>query len=338
MMRWRALLAGGILVLAGAALAQRVPDYSAPPVRPNADTRRVEAAVIDLANAIEENFIDPIIARRYAARLRQRVRTGAYGRRGTIWDSLETLNADLRAAHPAAPISVSPTVAPPAVLPPRANRPEPAAIAEAGWRADGVAYIQFRRFSAAAEDLARLDRFMAEHQGARAIIFDLALIRAGEGLAEMDAIFPYLFERPTALIGYERRSANRLAPRPTLRQSPAPLGLVRQVHWALPAGVATPLRTGRLYIILSGSSGAGARNFARALQRTGRVTLIGEPSAARGLPSRDFVFPYFAAFFPIGRTYDPATGRDFDMSEIAVDVAAPSYAAQREALRRAAAP
>jgi len=71
------------------------------------------------------------------------------------------------------------------------------------------------------------------------------------------------------------------------------------------------------------------------LKRTHRATIIGEPTAGAGhyggvMPIGD----KFRAFVPVGRTFDPDTGKDWEGTGVAPDVAVPAKDALVEALVR----
>ena len=76
-------------------------------------------------------------------------------------------------------------------------------------------------------------------------------------------------------------------------------------------------------------------HFALAMKRTGRATLIGEATAGAGhfggmLPLND----NFAAFIPVGRTFDPDTGEGWEGRGVSPDVEVPVADALVEALVR----
>jgi C-terminal processing protease CtpA/Prc len=73
-----------------------------------------------------------------------------------------------------------------------------------------------------------------------------------------------------------------------------------------------------------------------ALKRTGRATIVGEPTAGAGhYGTIRQIGERFSAFIPIGRTFDPDTGDGWEGDGVAPDVAVPAAAALAEALVRA---
>jgi C-terminal processing protease CtpA/Prc len=95
------------------------------------------------------------------------------------------------------------------------------------------------------------------------------------------------------------------------------------------------LRDAKIYLLTAGRTGSAAEHFALAMKRTGRATLIGETTAGAGhfggmLPLND----NFAAFIPVGRTFDPDTGKGWEGDGVTPHVEVPAADALIEALVR----
>ena len=91
-------------------------------------------------------------------------------------------------------------------------------------------------------------------------------------------------------------------------------------HEAIP-GEATPLRTAKVYLLVSNKTASAAEHFALAMKSTGRATLIGEATAGAnhfGGPAE--LNEHFAVWMPVGRTYDIKTGKDWEGAGVAPDV------------------
>jgi hypothetical protein len=336
-----ALLAAAALAATGIAAAQD--PRPAPPVAVPADSEAHRAEVVGrLASALEENFVFPDIARRYAEALRTKAAAGGYADLGERF--ADTVTADLQAIHPDRHLRLGATGARAAAGPgPRRVMRMPDAsesVGESGWIADGVAYIELTLFPGDPRVVDQVRAFMAAHSNAHAIIFDIRRHRGG-GLAEMDVIFSYLFARETLLVGMDTRTAaernggNPLGEPATLRTASAPESVVRRMHYAIPGAQATPLRGARVFVLTSRRSGSAAEHFALAMKRTGRATLIGEPTAGAGHYGRMVDFGGYAAFIPVGRTYDPDNNQGWEGTGVSPNVAMPADQALDEALRRA---
>lgn len=347
MVRRLILPIGTALAAAGAALAQG--PQSAPPSAtapsPAADSDADRAALVDrLAATLDDNFVFPEVAHRYAAALRAKAAAGGYANLGDPSHFGETVTADLQAISPDRHLRFGPTGAGPGPAGPGPRRvmrmPDASqSIGESGWIADGVAYINLTLFPGDPAVVARIRRFMEAHQDARAIIFDIRGHHGG-GLAEMDVIFSYLFGHETALVCMDTRvAAERNGGNPlgdssaTLRRLSGPDGVVRRMHYAIP-GPATPLRNARIFLLTSHRTGSAAEHFSLAMKRTHRATLIGEPTAGAGHYGRMVDFGGYAAFVPVGRTFDPDNNWDWEGVGVPPDVAVPADQALEEALRR----
>jgi C-terminal processing protease CtpA/Prc len=211
---------------------------------------------------------------------------------------------------------------------------------EARWLAPGIAYVRFNLFPGDPESVRAADRFMAEHVGAKTIIFDIRTHRGG-GLAEMNAIFPYLFARPTTLVTMDTRASvdraggNPIGDEPAMRRVPASDDVVRREHFVTPNPAEKRLFGARVYVLTSGFTGSAAEHFALALKRTHRATLVGETTGGAGnyggmRPLGD----KYSVFVPVGRTFDPDTGKGWEGTGVAPDVAVPAERALAEALAR----
>jgi C-terminal processing protease CtpA/Prc len=234
--------------------------------------------------------------------------------------------------------------------------PEPARAAEApqrrgpppGWPpliqaaktiAPGIGYIRFTAFMGTDVEVAAVRKWLAENANAKTLIFDLRNHHGG-GLDEQDAIFSYLFAKPTPLVKMAvakdlfDRGDSPLASGPTLKFEAQGDKMVA-THTAIP-GADTPLRTAKVYLLVSNKSGSAAEHFALALKSSGRATLIGEATAGAnhfggGQPLNE----HFGVWMPVGRTYDIKTGKDWEGDGVAPDIAADPRQALVVALEKA---
>lgn len=322
---------------AAAAAGMAHPPQSAEP--PAAEAPAAAETIEALATQLEDNFVFPEIGARYAAALRAK---GAAGYAGLSGAALaEALTADLRAVHPDRHLRVFPPSAE-EPGPRRAGGPPPAfrAIAESGWVADGVAYIDFAGFPGDPETVAAVERFLADHAGARALIVDIRGHRGG-GLAEMDALFAELFAAETELVrmdtrkAVEERHGSPVSDGPTLRRIEAPETIVRRAHYAVPAEAPSPWRDVPVYLLTSSRSASAAEHFALSLKRTGRAVLVGETTRGAGHYGGRAGLPGgYSAFIPVGRTWDPDTGEGWEGTGVAPHVPVAADEALGEALRR----
>ena len=339
-----ALVAAAMVAAAiTAAQTHAPPPQPAAPAAPQPETEADRAAVVAaLATALDENFVFPDVARRYAAMLRANAAAGAYANLGPRF--AETLERELQALHADRHLRIG-SANPAAAAGPGPRRvmrmPDPSiAIGQSGWIADGVAYIDIGLFPGNPETVARFERFLEQHSDAHTLIFDIRNHRGG-GLAEMDAIFSWIFPRETLLVGMDTRSAvvrrrgEPIPDGPTLRRVASPDTVVRRMHYAVPSSRPTRLREARVFLLTSRRSGSAAEHFALSLKRTGRATLIGETTAGAGHYGGMVPLGHgYSAFVPVGRTYDPDTDQGWEAVGVAPNIAVPADQALDEALRR----
>jgi len=280
---------------------------------------------LKLADELATKFVIPEQGRAYAAMLRANAASGRYDT-GTRKQLADRVTDDLQAVHKDGHLHV--------ILAPKDDGPQgaggppknfPPLIQSAKWLAPGVAYIRFTAFMSTPEEVAAVSKFMAEHSQAKTLIFDLRNHHGGR-LGEMDVIFPYLFAQKTPLVRMEMARA-------IFDQFGSPFGdapsftftkgtdRVSAVHTATP-GAETPLRSAKVYLLTSNATASAGEHFSLAMKSTGRATLIGEATAGAnhfGGPSP--LNDHFGVWMPIGRTSDLKTGKDWEGSGIAPDIA-----------------
>jgi hypothetical protein len=341
------------LILAGAAcasaplLAQAAPGSKAEAVRPAKvafDKADAEAAVRDLASAVEENYVFPDIGRKYAAFLREGLAAGKYASFADADAFAKQVTGDLRAFHKDGHLRLEP-VRPErrgAAQAPNGGPPDGNDVAKAGWLAPGVAYIDFKGFPGNETTLAEVRRFLAKHKDAKTLIID-ARHNGGGGLAEMNLIFAEIFAGPATLVTMDIRTAveekhgSPFDPKdPLLRRIAGPETINRREHIVVPAAQQSALRDAKVYLLTSKRTFSAAEHLSLALKRTHRATLVGE--ATGGGAHFGGMAPMgkgYAAFVPVGRTFDPVTGESWEGVGVKPDVAVPADKALDEALKLA---
>lgn len=290
------------------------------------DAQEGRAVALKLADELQTKFVIPEQGKAYAAMLRANAATGRYDG-GTRKQLADRLTDDLQATHKDGHLHVmlAPKDEGPRGSGGGAPRNFPPLIQSAKWLAPGIAYIRFTAFMGTPEEVAAVTKFMAEHQSARTLIFDLRNHHGG-GLAEMDVIFPYLFSKPTPLVKMEMARA-------IYDQFGSPFGeakglvftkgpeRVSAIHSATP-GAATPLRNSKVYLLTSNATASAAEHFSLAMKSTGRATLIGEATAgANHFGGPGPLNDHFAVWMPIGRTSDLKTGQDWEGAGVQPDLA-----------------
>jgi hypothetical protein len=352
------VLANIALFLSSAVMAQ---DTTTP--TPRARSGSFDPAIESLAGKLERDYIIPATGARYAAMLRANLARGTYADFADAAQLAGRLTADLRAVAPDGHLRVATGAdvmrrvrvdrsAPPDAAGPRPAPPEPRPgatlqlrpagppIEDPKWIADGVAYIRLNEMPGTPETVAAVDQFMRDHATARAIIIDARTLRGG-GMAEMNVMFPYLYSRETTLVAMEvsqRIDDERRLPLDAgapMRAVTGPPGVVRREHFVVPHPDEHRLFDAQVFFLTSNRTASAGEHLALALKRTHRATLVGGRTAGGNhFGGFEDLGQGLSAFIPIGRTFDPDTGADWEGIGIVPDVDVAPDAALDEALRR----
>lgn len=347
-MQLRALIMAGAALASAPLLAQAapVPAAAPEPARPAFDKADAEKAVTDLATALEENFVFPDKGEAYAEMLRSNLAAGKYADFADAPAFAEKVTADLQAVHKDGHLRlrVAPAEQRGQAQAPNGGPASANDVTKAGWLAPGVAYIAFDGFPGNETTVAEVRKFLAAHRDAKGLIID-ARRNGGGGLAEMNLIFAEIFARPTTLVTMDIRTAveekhgSPFDPKDTLlRRIPGPASINRREHIVVPAQQQGALKDAKVFLLTSKKTFSAAEHLSLSLKRTGRATLVGE--ATGGGAHFGGMAPMgkgYAAFIPVGRTFDPDTGQSWEGTGVAPDVAVPSNKALDEALKLAGA-
>ncbi|MBA3811363.1 MAG: S41 family peptidase [Caulobacteraceae bacterium] len=308
----------------------------------SADERR--GAIEQLSKVLENDFVFPDVGARYAAILRANLAGGAYDSLTDPTAFGERVTADLQAVAKDGHLRLAPQEVfaqrrPPPADAPASTRPSgPPGLEEAKMIGD-VAYLRFNEFPEDPAVAAAARRFLLAHADAKAVIIDARPHRGG-GLGVMDAILPLLYARETHLVRMDTRASvadsGPMQDGPTLVRQPSPPTIVSRDHVVTPDPSERRLQHVPIYYLTSRSTASAAEHLALAFKRTRRAILIGETTRGAGhYGGLQDIGDRFAAFIPVGRTYDPDTGWDWEGKGVAPDVAVPADQALDEAIREA---
>jgi hypothetical protein len=326
-------------LLAQAAAPAPAASHAAAPASLPLESGEGRAVAAKLADELVSTFVYRDQADAYAAMLRHYAASGRYDS-GTRGDLAKRMTDDLMAVRKDGHLHLM--VAEPDDEPGGsggAPKGFPPLIQSAKWIAPGIAYIRFTAFMSTDEELAAVRSFMRDHIDAKTIIFDLRNHHGGR-LGEMDAIFPYLFAAKTPLVKMEMARSifdqfgSPYGDGPTLEFARDDAH-VTATHYAVP-GETTALRDAKVYLLVSNKTASAGEHFALAFKTTGRATLIGEATAGANhfggpAPLND----HFGVWMPVGRTYDPKTGKDWEGDGVQPDIAADPKQALVIALEKA---
>jgi hypothetical protein len=303
------------LLCAATALAARAGSPSSALER--ADIR---SAAAELAELLEGRYVFPNAGERYATHLREQAAAGAYDGAATAGALAARFEAELNALHPDAHLRVTATDSTDEAAPNvrRLEVPRRSALSGARWIADDIAYVAVNLLPGDEVSQQAMAGFLSEHEAARALVLDLRSCPGGT-LPVMDVLFAHLFSQRTHLVTMDTRVEAEQAggaifsDLPSLTREAAPDGIVRRYHWALPKAPASPLADKPVYV-LTGGTGSACEHLALALKASGRATLVGSVTGGAGHYGSVEAFGggRFEVFVPVGRTFDPQTGRDWE--------------------------
>jgi hypothetical protein len=324
----------------------------------NAPVTAAEAreTAAEFARLVEENYVDPVKARSYAAAVRAAAGRGAYDGAGTVQALADILTRDVLAVAPEGHLRVMPAGADqgpgPRMVMRRvggAQEEETAAplepgpgkhIEEARWLAPGIAYIRFTLFAGEPATRAAIAKFMRDHGDAKTVIVDLRTTRGGSA-NEVEEILGYFFGEEAVVMKADIRESvlqRASGPRPLGRRAaPTQPGVVTMEHVVSPNPSERRLFDAKVLVLTSEGTGSAAEHFALALKSAGRGTLIGEVTGGAGnfaLTGPQPIGSRFTAFIPVGRTYDPRSGRGWEGTGVEPNIAVPAQRALIEALTR----
>jgi C-terminal processing protease CtpA/Prc len=209
------------------------------------------------------------------------------------------------------------------------------------WIADGIAYIRFNLFPGTPETVAATKAFMLEHVTARAVIID-GRHNHGGGTDEVNIMLPYFYAKPTRLVAMEaseqvvKAEGFPVSEDEFFHRVKAPPRMVRFEHVITPNPTEHRLFKAKLFYLTSADTGSAGEVLAFALKLTRRGTLVGEPT--RGMDHFGHFLPLgegLEIFMPMGRTFDPVTGKDWESVGVAPDVLTPVDKALDVALKLA---
>lgn len=299
-----------------------------------ADEVNGDAVAEKYAALLDRDYVYPETGRKYAAALRAGIKAGRY--KTLSGEALaRAIDTDIDAVAPDGHLRLRiPEEARPSGAagsgggggPAPGPRPQKVPIEQAGWIAPGIAFVRFNVFPNDPGVTAQAAKFMADHADAKAIIFDIRS-HGGGGLDQMDVIFPWIFGKETRLVTMATRASvdaeggSPISSIASLRMVKGDPAMVTREHWVTP-NADKRLRDAKIYVLTSGATGSAAEHFSLAMKHTGRGVLVGSATGGANHFGRgDDLGGGYGAFIPVGRTYDPVTGKDWEGDGVQPDIA-----------------
>jgi len=290
------------------------------------DARGRRAAADELAGLMERYYLFPDVARKYAEMLRKKAAAGNFDALGSLSEFASMLQSDMRAVHQDAHLRVTPATGQGSSIT-QAQRRVGDALQGASWIGDGVAYLAVAMLPGDESTAQRMGAFLDEYKGAKALVLDLRRCPGGT-LNVMDVLFSRLYAERTHLLTMDMRADasagldSVFGALPTLERVDAPDGTRRWRHWAIPAAGQDAWHSTRVYVLTNATASA-CEHLTLALKRTGRATVVGATTRGAGHfgGDRTFAGGRLQVFLPVGRTYDPVTGEDWEGGGVTPNVA-----------------
>ncbi len=295
-----------------------------PEPRPTAPlTDQARMAVVDsAAGLLARYYVTRDTAEMIGARLRERVRSGAYAGMTDRAAFARALTDDIRAIHPDQHLLVA---AGPQVQGPQRRAPQADSaagrfrfITDARVLDGNVGYLKMSSFPGPREAMDEMAAALRTLERTDAMIIDVRESRGGSaGLANF-LISHFTAPNLLSLAVFDPATGDTTLRR-TLPEVPGPRRL------DVP-----------LFVLIDKGSRSAAEDVPFVLRNLGRATLVGERTAGAGRNNR---------FFPMGegmsisisvtRVWDPCTGAEWERTGIAPDIAVPPADALEAALRAA---
>lgn len=284
---------------------------------------------IELAELLQTYYLFPEVGEQYASYLQSRAEQGDYAAPASdsefaaaVTDGLQGISEDAHLRVSAAGAAATPGG-------PRRRTPGSApreVIQNATWLANGVAYVAITGLPVSEEAEDAMAGFLAEYEGADSLVLDLRFCPGGS-LSIMDVLFSRLYAEPTHLVTMDmRRGAGGMLESsfmelPSLEEQEAPPEIIRWHHMAQPVSDDDPWADTRVFV-LTDMTASACEHLTLALKGTERATIVGGRTSGAGHFGniQQFGDGQFEVFVPVGRTYDPETGKGWEGGGIAPDV------------------
>jgi hypothetical protein len=280
-------------------------------------------AIDSALSRLARGYVDPALAGRMAAAVRQRQRAGAYDALTSGQAFAAALTADLRAVsrdrHLVVEYSSRPLPERAGAGPAPAERDAQRAFARAvnhgvdrvDRLAGNVGLLALRGFGPTAEAAEKMAGAMAVLADTDALIIDLRYNGGGHP-ATVQFLASYLFEgAPVLLNALHWRSAAGNAPASVADTARGP-GLVEQA-WTLAYVPGRRYVDRPVYVLTNRGTGSGGESFAYALQTRRRATVVGDTTMGAANPGgTERLTPHFDLFVARGRAVNPVTGTSWE--------------------------
>jgi hypothetical protein len=307
-----ALLAAAILVVSGASQAQPARGPGEP-----VDAAARAKIVARVAEALNETYVFPDVAKKMEASIRQKLKTGAYDKIAYSAELAEALSRDLREVSKDKHLRI--VYAPSAPPGFDSKGPRDPAAREQERRELGAINFGFEKVERLAGNVGYLDLrgFIGAELGGEtahaamnflahsdAVIIDLRQNGGGEP-SMIQLITSYFFEEPTHLNSFYIRKGN----------------LTHQ-FWTSAHVPGKRMTDIPVYVLTSKRTFSAAEEFTYNLKNLKRATIVGETTGGGAHPvePRYLADVRMMAIIPFGRAVNPITNTNWEGTGVAPDI------------------
>jgi len=326
------LLAGfaSCLALATAVQAQPPAPAQPPPHQPaeavaqsapfDAAARR--AIVGEVAKAMREEYVEPEIGARAAAKIEQALAAGRYDSLVTPADFSARLSADLAdVVHDKHLRVTAPDQSPPPGAPAEAPPSNDSGVVRADRLAGDIGYIEIIAFPPPHAFKAALDKAMAGLAATRALVIDMRRNGGGspQGVAYLVSYFVDA-KKPVHVMDLLWRKPGTVEYRTVQTfTSPTPTSYVGKP----------------VYVLASPRTFSGGEEFCYDMQNLKLAVLVGQTTGGGANPGGGRPLSAgLSMFLPTGKARSPVTGRNWEGVGVTADIVTPADQALRIALQK----
>jgi C-terminal processing protease CtpA/Prc len=200
-------------------------------------------------------------------------------------------------------------------VPPNPSTQDLSMVGRVEVLAGNIGYLEVRHFASA--NVAEFDTALTTLKDVRALIIDVGRNPGGNPIP-VTHLSTYLFTKPTHLVTRMQR------------------GMTPTERWTLESVPGPRLAHVPVYVLTSKTTFSAGESFTFGLRVTGRATVVGELTGGGGHFGNPVRLPLgLQMFLPVGRAYDPRTGKGWEAEGIRPDVEVPYAQALDAALAHA---
>lgn len=275
----------------------------------------IDELISSLSKTLTERYLFPDIAKKYASMLKKNQKSGKYYKETSRIDLATALTTDLNSLHTDGHLrivtkksfeSMNQRMKARRKKVGKAKRSNEEGDFMFGKILEGnIGYIKIRSFPASKNSQKHAQKVMEYVKDCKAIVFDLNENRGGS-VPVIDVITSYLYRKPTHTVSSKSSFENN--------------GKEKK-HITKPNKLSKKMSRIPVYVLTSRRTGSAGEHFALVFKTTKRGQVIGKPTfGIAHFATWEHLTKNFRGMIPIGRTYDPKTGKDWEGVGVLPDI------------------